>query len=388
MILAIETSCDETAAAVVEKDGGLVSVLGEAVASSQEMHVKTGGIVPEVAAREQLKAILPVIQEALLQASDKTKEVASSSQPTSDQVELGKSVAGVVARENTNAKEFISEWAKENIDSIAVTTGPGLIGSLLVGVETAKTLALAWNKPLIPVNHVLGHVYANWITRSQELGVRSQEKNLEFPVLALVVSGGHTDLYWMESHQSIKWLGGTRDDAAGECMDKGAKILGLPYPGGPNIAKAADEYLKLGEIKKILPRPLLYEDNLDMSFSGLKIALSREVGKVEMNDQNRSWLAAELQEAVVEVLAGKLKSAADKLQPKTVMLAGGVAANLRLRNRLIDWCRAENTNLLIPEIKYCTDNAVMIGAAACFQNKPGEVFDVKADPGYELAVNC
>src|SRR5579859_6448290 len=222
-ILGIETSCDETAAAVIEQlpDKSL-KILSNVIATSREMHAKTGGVIPENAAREQIKSIIPVIQNAL--SGDR--------------------------------------------DAIAITVGPGLIGSLLVGVETAKTLAYLWNKPIIPVNHMVGHVYANFLKDTPQ-----------FPLLALVVSGGHTDLVYMKSHGDIKYVGGTRDDAAGEAFDKTARLLNLPYPGGPNLSKEAQKYLDENPDAKLnfFPRPMLNENNFDWSFSGLKTAVSREV---------------------------------------------------------------------------------------------------------------
>ena len=225
-ILGIETSCDETAAAVIENG---TKILSNVVASSVDMHAETGGIIPENAARQQIKSIIPVISSALKKA-------------------------------NVN---------KKDIDAIAVTYGPGLIGSLLVGIETAKTLSLLWKKPIIPVNHLVAHIYGNWLT---EKGIP------KFPALALVVSGGHTDLVLMKKHGEMKWIGGTRDDAAGEAFDKSARLLGLPYPGGPAISAEADKYLannsKAG--LKFFPRPMISENNFDWSFSGLKTAVLNE----------------------------------------------------------------------------------------------------------------
>ncbi len=305
-ILGIETSCDETAAAIV-KDG--VKIISNVVASSQPMHAKYGGIIPDKAAREQLKSILPVIQEA----------------------------------------------KAAPIDAIAVTVGPGLIGSLLVGVETAKALALAWNKPIIPVNHLVGHIYANWLGTSSPV----------LPALVLLVSGGHTELILMKDHGQFKLLGGTRDDAAGECFDKVARLLALGYPGGPAIEKAALS----GNIAP-LPRPMIHDKNLDFSFSGLKTAVAMRA------KENPHYLAFELQEAVTDVLVTKTLRAAEKFKPKSILLAGGVAANQRLRSKL--------PQVHFPPINLCTDNAAYIASAAFFNYHPLPISKIDADPGLEI----
>ncbi|MEK7565779.1 MAG: tRNA (adenosine(37)-N6)-threonylcarbamoyltransferase complex transferase subunit TsaD, partial [Patescibacteria group bacterium] len=231
-ILGIETSCDETAAAIVRDGTKLISNI---VASSQSMHAKYGGIIPEQAAREQIKAMIPVIHEALV----------------------------------------------TDIDAIAVTVGPGLIGSLLVGVETAKALAYAWNRPIIPVNHLIGHIYGNWIDTPPP----------KFPALVLLVSGGHSELILMTDHGKFKYLGGTRDDAAGECFDKCARLLNLGYPGGPMVEKNA-----VSKNLTPLPRPMIKEKSFDFSFSGLKTAV------LNRKNEDPQGLAYELQEAITDVL--------------------------------------------------------------------------------------
>ena len=334
-ILAIETSCDETAVAVVapiRQGYGRVKVLSNIVASSEEMHQKTGGIVPEVAAREQIRSIIPVIGQAVKNARLKIK----------------------------------------NLDAVAVTVGPGLVGSLLVGVETARALAYAWEKPIIPVNHLIAHLYANWVNDVPE-----------FPAVGLVVSGGHTDLVLMQDHGKLKLLGRTRDDAAGECFDKSARILGLPYPGGPAIAAEAAQLIVKNEKLKIkLPRPLMQEKTYDFSFSGLKTALLRQSA-----DQGKpAELAYELQEAIVEVLVSKVMRAVDEFRPKSILIGGGVAANFRLRQKL--QFSISNfqfpINLHIPPPNLCTDNGVSIGVAAYYNYTPVSWQEVKVDPELEI----
>ena len=335
IILGIETSCDETAAAIVQNGE---KILSSVVASSVELHQKTGGIIPEVAAREQSRFIIPVIKEALDKAKLKPKD----------------------------------------LDGMAVTSGPGLIGSLLVGVETAKTLAYAWQKPLVPINHLQAHLYANWLENS----VKPQ-----FPVLGLLVSGGHTDLILMTGHGQIKWLGGTRDDAAGECFDKCARLLELGYPGGPAISQAAknfDPRKKTFEIK--LPRPMIRDDNFDFSFSGLKTAVLSEVKKLKENQQFNqetvNQISLEIEQAVVEVLVTKSKKAAEKYQPASVLLAGGVTANPRLRDQMT--ARLKEFPVFIPPFALCTDNATFVAACANFNFFPMSWAKIKADSSLEI----
>jgi len=330
-ILGIETSCDETAAAVV-KDGK--EILSNVVATSEELHKTTGGIIPESAAREQVRSIIPVIKEAL------------------------------------------SDVGKENIDAIAVTYGPGLIGSLLVGVETAKTLSYLWNKPLIAANHLVAHIYAGFVSESPP----------EFPLVALVVSGGHTDLVHMNGHAEINLLGATRDDAAGETFDKTARLLGLPYPGGPEIAKLADRYLTGHPDKKLnlFPRPMINSKDFDWSFSGLKTAVLNYTKGHEYQNYI-PLLATEIQEAIVDVLVEKSIQAIKKHNPKSFILGGGVANNKRLQERFRERIKEEKLSAKFFVGKYNTDNAVMIAAAAYYNNKPIDWRKLSADP--ELAID-
>jgi len=329
-ILGIETSCDETAAAIVENG---TKILSNVVASSVQLHRKTGGIIPEVAAREQVRFIIPVIEKAL----------------------------------------------KSKIDAIAVTVGPGLIGSLLVGVETARTLAFVLKKPIIPVNHLLAHIYANFL-----------ESNPKFPLVALVVSGGHTDLVLMKKHGQIHWLGGTRDDAAGECFDKCARILGLDYPGGPAIAAEAAKLKAKNEKLKIkLPRPMIEEKNFDFSFSGLKTAVLREVERLKNNQQYDNLtiqqLSFEIQEAITDVLVEKTAQAAKKYKVKSILLGGGVAANSRLREKFHLALSSSSFSLYLPSPSLCTDNAAYVSSFAYFNYKPLPWERISTQPGLSIA---
>ena len=346
-ILGIETSCDETAASVVENG---TKVLSNIIASSAEMHIKTGGIIPEQAARQQVISIIPVIKEALFEG-------------------VG--------------------WSPSNnpipkIDAIAVTVGPGLIGSLLVGVETAKTLSAIWKKPIIPVNHLVAHIYANWLDQNNK---KASSKPL-FPALALVVSGGHTDLVMMKDHGKINWIGGTRDDAAGEAFDKTARLLGLPYPGGPSISAAAQEFLDKdrGEKKlNLFPRPLINNKNFEWSFSGLKTSVSNYLLKNNLNKSNQQKIAAEIQEAIIDILVIKTMHAFKIHQPRSLLLAGGVAANSRLRNKFESRIKSEKLQVFhVSQNIYCTDNAAVVSSAGFFNYKPSNWRKVEAIPDLKI----
>jgi len=319
IILAIESSCDETACAIV-KDG--LFELSSTIATSKDFHEKTGGVVPEIAARKQLESILPVIKDCL----DK------------------------------------SNYSEKDIDAIAVTVGPGLIGSLLVGIEAAKTLSLAWNKPLIPVNHLMGHVY------SSLLGLSDQEKNdlnfdNIFPAVGFVVSGGHTDLIFMRGHKDIEYIGGTLDDAAGEAFDKTARLLGLSkYLGGVELSKLAATCTHNGLLGR-LPRPMIDSFDFDFSFSGLKTAVKY---LIEREHPDVSMVSCEFENAVCDVLVSKCIKVAKKYKAKSILLGGGVSANTQLRTRLKNEVDLLGVSLYLPPLRLTGDNAVYIGSVAYF----------------------
>jgi N6-L-threonylcarbamoyladenine synthase len=357
-ILGIETSCDETSAAVVHEGRWVRSNI---VASQIALHQKYGGVVPELASRRHVTAIVPVLEEAL-------------------------SVAGVT---------------RDEIDAIAVTEGPGLAGSLLVGVNFAKTLAFAGKKPLVPVNHLEGHVYANWLLPRDAESIPPPA----FPAICLIVSGGHTDLLLLHRHGVYEILGRTLDDAAGEAFDKGARVLGLGYPGGPAIQQAAEGHRPLEQF----PRAWL-GDSWDFSFSGVKTALLRSAdqyrkqeppqgrGKRTKSATNEPFvqheppayspnmpvgeLAAAYQEAIVDVLVEKTIRAAEQEHAKSVMLSGGVSANALLRKRMASRIKSLDIPLFVPELQYCTDNAAMIAAAGY------QVLRRGALAGWELDVHA
>lgn len=318
-ILAIESSCDETSVSII-KDGK--EEIATVVLSQMDTHANYGGVVPEIASRMHIENITLVIEETLNKAN----------------------------------------MTMDDITAIAVTYGPGLIGSLLIGLMAAKTLAFTYNKPLIPVHHIAGHIYANNLV-----------KRLEFPLLALVISGGHTDLIYMKEDYSFEKLGGTLDDAVGEAYDKVARVINVPYPGGPLVDKLAHE----GEDTYNLPLPL-DDDSYNFSFSGLKSAVINLVHneKQRGNEIIPENMATSFQNRVVEILTKKTMKALKEYNVKNLIVAGGVAANKGLRERLIKECNEEGINLTIPEIKYCTDNAAMIGAAGYYAYKLGRRADL------------
>lgn len=308
-ILGIETSCDETSASIVRNGHEELSTV---VLSQMDIHKAYGGVVPEIASRNHVENITLVIEEALTKAN----------------------------------------MTMDDIDAIGVTYGPGLIGSLLVGLQAAKTLSFVHNKPLIPVHHIAGHIYANRLVT-----------NLEFPLIALVVSGGHTDLIYMDEHYSFKKIGGTLDDAVGEAYDKVAKIMNLEYPGGPIIDKLAT----IGSNTYDLPLPLDDESD-NFSFSGIKSAVINLIHNEKQRGReiNKENLATSFQARVINILTKKTMRVVQKYNVKTLILAGGVSANKGLREAFYELCSQNDIKFVVPPLKYCTDNATMIAAAAYF----------------------
>jgi N6-L-threonylcarbamoyladenine synthase len=385
-ILAIESSCDETAAAIVE-DG--TNVLSSTVSTSTKMHEQFGGILPEIAAREQLGYIIPVLTQTLHQAfpvSDSDTHLQTS---------------------DLSRRQADFRLLTDNIDALAVSIGPGLIGSLLIGVETAKTISFVTGLPLIPVNHVHAHIYANFV-HSQKTKDESQktEKIIQFPAIALVVSGGHTELFLMKSEQELQWLSGTIDDAAGEAFDKTARLLGFGNRGGVAIQEAAllchPEPSGEGSRTNVrsdlhLPRPMLHDDTLNFSFSGLKTAVLREWEKMKPTSDNQlltTAFAHEIQEAITDVLVTKTLRAAEHYDAQSILVGGGVAANKRLREKFSQLTtnnpprqtRLTQLTIHFPPIDLCTDNAVTIGSCAFFRGKKTDWHTVSAVPDLSVEV--
>ena len=332
-ILGIESSCDDTSVALLESSEKGHIVLSEKTISQIEIHKKYGGVVPEIAGRMHAEKIVPLIDAAL------------EGQPKPD--------------------------------AIAVTAGPGLITGLLVGVEAARTLAYALDIPLIRTNHIEGHIYS--------VGLQEKKSPIQFPALCLIVSGGHTELILMKDHGKYKLLGATKDDAAGECFDKTAKLLGLPYPGGPQISKLAET----GNAKAIkFPRPMMNEENYLFSFAGLKTSALYWLRDNKL--ENINDFCASFEQAIVDVLVVKTIKAATEYKPKTIILAGGVSANKKLRQTLGEAVKNQfpDAQFMIPQIKYSMDKAAMIAAAGYYHALKKDFTSwkkIQADPNWELA---
>ena len=319
-ILGIETSCDETSVSIVKNGKEEVVTI---VLSQMNEHSNYGGVVPEIASRMHVENITLVVEECLKKANMKM----------------------------------------EDIDAIAVTYGPGLIGCLLVGVNAATTLAYIYNKPLIPVHHIAGHIYANNLVNE-----------MKFPLIALVVSGGHSDLILMEDHYSFKKIGGTLDDAVGECYDKVARVINVPYPGGPLLDKMSYD----GKDTYPLPLPL-DDDSYNFSFSGIKSAVINLVhNEIQRgNEIRKNDIASSFQSRIVKILSKKTMRALKEYNVKNLIIAGGVSANSGIRNKFKETCKENGINLTIPNIKYCTDNAAMIAAAGYFAYKKGIIASIE-----------
>ncbi len=381
LVLGIETSCDETAAAVVEltdaRTGG--RLLSSVVASSMDLHVQYGGVVPEIAARSHIEAIMPVIQEALDEAFPALAGTADS---------------GSLSRRK-------QQWSQ--IDAIAVTYGAGLGGSLLIGVLTARTLAIAYDKPLYAINHVEGHLYANFITEVADTpalaGYKVPAEPPEFPVLGLIVSGGHSQLVLFEDHFKYRLLGQTNDDAIGEAFDKVAKILGLPYPGGPSVSKKA---LEGNPMAFPLPKAKM-PGKYDFSFSGPKTAVLRlaqqQIGEdftfpstglaARLSESQKADIAASFQRIAIETVVDKTILAFEEFLPKSVIIGGGVASSPELRRQLAERLAAINApQPVYTDPRLCTDNGAMIASLGCYHamlgSTPADPFTLDISPNLSM----
>ena len=408
-ILAIETSCDETAISIIEAKGGhktpQFKIIADTIISQVELHKEYGGVFPSLAKREHTKNLLPILITTLKKA-----KILTPTKNTSNKLKIKNyklKICQIMDREPELAQaliDFINKNKIPKIDAIAVTYGPGLEPALWTGLNFAKALALLWNKPFIPVNHMEGHLVASLLkskVKNKELRV------LKFPALGLLISGGHTQLVLMKDFNKFKIIGQTRDDAVGEAYDKVARMLGLEYPGGPQVSalaetcadslrknaerrrkqifgKAKNLSYKLPTTNYQLPRPMLNTPDFDFSFSGLKTAVlykikeinpKLSVGRGKLTPTTKKEISKEFEDAVSEVLIKKTQKAIQKFKPKTLILGGGVVANKKLRKDFRNLSKKENIKILIPEIKYTGDNATMIAVAGYFRYLNGQVLN-------------
>ena len=350
-ILAIETSCDDTCVAILEKFDNEITFLSSVVSSQIEVHREWGGVYPTLAKREHQKNLVPVLKKALKEASLLKKG------------QVKKDVSPILKREEILSQkltEFLNSYDKPDIDYLAVTVGPGLDPSLWAGINFAKALAFSWGLPIVPVNHIKAHFLAPLII-----------KGGSFPAVSLLASGGHTQLIVSKSLTSHKVIGKTRDDAAGECFDKTARILGLDYPGGPEIAKLAK---KSTDRSVDLPRPMINSKDYDFSFSGLKTAVLYKWRDEEDKSENfKIAMAKEIQEAITDVLVEKTFRALTEFNAKTVVVGGGVSANKRLREKIKE--RGGDGQIILPDLDFSTDNAKMIAVTALYEKDKSQTLD-------------
>lgn len=369
-ILAIETSCDETALSIIESNGSThpttFNVLANRVLSQIDMHKEYGGVFPAVAKREHAKAIVPLLHTTLSDAN--LLEISSTAQ------KVPESFTALFPQE-PEILEALPEcltWKKPDIDAIAVTSGPGLEPALWVGINFAKALSILWNLPLYPINHMEGHIYSSVLEKSGDGFVVPQ---LSFPALALLISGGHTELVHIEKFGVYTKIGETRDDAIGEAFDKVARLLGLEYPGGPKISKLAAEARNenlINDRVPPLPRPMIHSGDLHFSFSGIKTAvlyLTQKLGNLSENDKKA--IAREFEDAVTEVVISKCKKALSDTGAQTLVVGGGVSANTYIREHIQTLCDEQGVKAYIPERHLSTDNALMIGITALLKIQNG-----------------
>ncbi|MBI5457411.1 tRNA (adenosine(37)-N6)-threonylcarbamoyltransferase complex transferase subunit TsaD [Candidatus Kaiserbacteria bacterium] len=380
-ILGIETSCDETAVCLIEAEGEFgpgfkYEILGNALRSQAKLHAEYGGVFPNLAKREHGKGLVPMLELALHGLTTAS---------TSTAAQGVKALPKILEREPELLEQlvpFLERSGKPDIDAIAVTYGPGLEPALWVGVNFARALSLAWHVPIVAVNHLEGHIVMSMTDMQprqhsnvlQNVRMSGGLADFEFPILALLISGGNTQLVLSKEPLRYEVVGRTRDDAAGEAFDKVARMMHLPYPGGPHISRLAEEARSEKQESEIkLPRPMLNEDNIDFSFSGLKTAVLRILaGSVPVSDTLKKRLAREFEEAVADVLVGKTLRAAERYGAGTVVTGGGVSANLYIRRRLADSLAEAGAKLLVCQPEFATDNAVMIALAGYFHAQKRE----------------
>ncbi len=361
-ILAIETSCDETAISILEAKGKLdypeFSSLSDVILSQIDIHSQYGGVFPALAKREHSKNIVPLLEKAFSDAKILTKKEEISEDSKKKLSELFSHEEGLTEK----IIEFLEKNGSPDIDTIAVTYGPGLEPALWVGINVAKALSTAWNKPLVPVNHMEGHFASVLFDKAKN----KQNSPPELPALALIISGGHTEFIDIKKWGDYKYLGGTLDDAVGEAFDKVARMLDLPYPGGPPLSKLAKKSRQEGkENPFVLPRPMKNSGDLNLSFSGLKTAVLYTVKKeTEINEEKKSFIARAFEDAVADVLIDKTKKALEKESRRTLIVCGGVSANSFLRQEFLKFGESFGIPVLFPESSLSTDNACMIAVAA------------------------
>jgi N6-L-threonylcarbamoyladenine synthase len=367
-ILAIETTCDETAIAILSVKNGKAKILANVLLSQIKIHQPYGGVVPSLAKREHQKNLIPLLIEAMKEAKllKKKKKILNSKKK--------KNIEKILKRDESLREKtlyFLENYQKPEIDLISVAYGPGLEPAIWTSINLVKALGYFFNIPIERINHIEAHILSNWISNSMP-------KKNDFPIISLTVSGGHTQLVLMKEIGKYKIIGETRDDAAGECFDKTARLLGLGYPGGPVISQYAEKYISKKRKDKIeiqLPRPMIHSKDFDFSFSGLKTAALYLIEKLKKKKINikkiTPKIAFEIQEAISETLISKTISAAKKYKAKTIILAGGVSANKRLREKMKEEIKKElpKVKFFLPEIKYSTDNAVMIAITSFLHKK-------------------
>lgn len=381
-ILAIETSCDETGIAILEHtEGNAISLIGNALSSQIELHAQYGGVFPTLAKRAHAEKMVPMLTQALDEAY--LLEATETPLQTENQLLF---LDDKESQLKEHLQPFLNFYKKPDIDYIAVTVGPGLEPALWVGVNTARALSIVWNIPVIPINHMEGHIVTAAFIKDEDK--KFSLSDLRFPLLSLLVSGGHTELVLAESFGSYKKIGQTRDDAVGEAFDKVARMLGLPYPGGPAVSKLAKEFREAKQENTFtLPRPMLHSGDFDFSFSGIKTAMLYTIRDLteqntrELTKEEKPALACAFEDAVVEVLIKKTTDALQEYNAQTLIVGGGVAGNTFLKSTLSKAIeqKFQQTTLLFPEPWLATDNAVMIGMAGMAQVFSGVIHTTPAD---------
>jgi len=392
IILAIDTSCDDTCITILEVGSRKLELRSNIVSSQVKIHAKYGGVYPTLAKREHQRNLVPILKKALVESRLLNSKLKIQNEKLQFEI---KNLEKILEREKylfINLKKFLKKCEKPKIDAstssastlsdnrrvdlITVTVGPGLEPCLWTGVNFAKALSYFWNLPIIPINHIEAHIFANFVGSNSKFKI--QNSKFLFPAICLVVSGGHTQLILMKDFGQYKILGETRDDAAGECLDKCARILGLGYPGGPAIEKQAEKFKVYGLRSKVrLPRPMIHQKNFDFSFSGLKTAVlydfKNRPPKIRQSREYIREMAAEVQQAIVDVLISKTLKAAKEYRARSIILGGGVAANNELRKQLKVQSLKFKVKFLVPPKIFCTDNAAMVAIAGYFNYLKGKI---------------